>query len=79
MPRPLKIVFAGTPDFAAKTLESILDSHHQVVAIYTQPDRRSGRGKKITPSAVKDIATEHNIATYQPVNFKENSYFTTTC
>ncbi len=73
MPRPLKIIFAGTPDFAAKTLQSILHSHHQVVAVYTQPDRRSGRGKKISPSAVKSIATEHDIPTYQPVNFKENS------
>ncbi|EPJ47402.1 MAG: methionyl-tRNA formyltransferase [Osedax symbiont Rs1] len=73
MSRPLKIIFAGTPDFAAKTLQSIIRSHHQVIAVYTQPDRRSGRGKKITSSAVKSVATEHNIATYQPTNFKEIS------
>ncbi len=73
MPRPLKIIFAGTPDFAAKTLESIIQSHHQVVAVYTQPDRGFGRGKKTTSSPVKNIAIKHNIPTYQPYDFKETS------
>lgn len=70
MPKSLKIIFAGTPDFAASALAAVLNSHHQVVAVYTQPDRKSGRGKKISMSPVKELALEHNIAVEQPVNFK---------
>lgn len=66
----LKIVFAGTPDFAAKHLAALLSSEHQVIAAYTQPDRPSGRGKKLTASPVKTLALEHNIPVFQPENFK---------
>ncbi|SKA65080.1 methionyl-tRNA formyltransferase [Enterovibrio nigricans] len=62
----LKIVFAGTPDFAALHLAALLSSHHEVVAVYTQPDRPAGRGKKLTASPVKVLAQEHNIPVYQP-------------
>ncbi|KXF81193.1 methionyl-tRNA formyltransferase [Enterovibrio coralii] len=62
----LKIVFAGTPDFAARHLAALLSSHHEVVAVYTQPDRPAGRGKKLTASPVKMLAQEHNIPVYQP-------------
>ena len=47
-----RIVFAGTPDFAAHCLEQLLNDAYQVVAVYTQPDRRAGRGKKLQPSPV---------------------------
>lgn len=71
MSNKLRVVFAGTPDFAAHSLQAILDSHHEVIAVYTQPDRPSGRGKKITASAVKQLALENNIAVYQPLDFKD--------
>lgn len=67
----LNIIFAGTPDFAAKHLSALLDSGHNVIAVYTQPDRPAGRGKRLTASAVKELAVLHNIAVYQPENFKE--------
>ncbi len=70
MSKPLRIVFAGTPDFAARHLAALLSSEHEVIAVYTQPDRPAGRGKKLTASPVKTIALEHNIAVYQPENFK---------
>lgn len=66
----LRIVFAGTPDFAARHLAQLLSSEHQIVAVYTKPDRRAGRGKKITTSPVKDLALEHDIPIFQPENFK---------
>ncbi len=72
MSKPLRIVFAGTPDFAARHLAALLSSEHEVIAVYTQPDRPAGRGKKLTASAVKQIALEHNIPVYQPENFKSD-------
>ncbi|WP_114767244.1 methionyl-tRNA formyltransferase [Vibrio rhodolitus] len=72
MSKPLRIVFAGTPDFAARHLAALLSSEHEVIAVYTQPDRPAGRGKKLTASAVKQIAVEHNIPVYQPENFKSD-------
>ena len=68
---PLNIIFAGTPDFAATVLQSILGSRHNVVACYTQPDRPAGRGRKLTPSPVKALAQEHDIPVHQPLNFKQ--------
>ncbi|RJG50662.1 methionyl-tRNA formyltransferase [Motilimonas pumila] len=68
----MKIIFAGTPDFAARHLASLVAAKHQVVAVYTQPDRPAGRGKKLTPSAVKSLALEHDIPVYQPENFKSD-------
>ncbi|HAS8133775.1 TPA: methionyl-tRNA formyltransferase, partial [Vibrio vulnificus] len=72
MSKPLRIVFAGTPDFAAQHLAALLSSEHEVIAVYTQPDRPAGRGKKLTASPVKTIALEHNIPVYQPENFKSD-------
>jgi len=69
----LRIVFAGTPDFAATHLEALLNASANVVAVYTQPDRPAGRGKKLQPSAVKKVALEHNIDVYQPLNFKDHA------
>ncbi len=62
----LKIVFAGTPDFAADHLRALLASEHQIVGVYTQPDRPAGRGKKLTASPVKALALAHNLPVYQP-------------
>jgi methionyl-tRNA formyltransferase len=67
----MKIVFAGTPDFAVPTLQALLDSPHQVCAVYTQPDRPAGRGRKLTASPVKALAMTANIPVYQPENFKQ--------
>jgi methionyl-tRNA formyltransferase len=68
---PLKIVFAGTPEFAAIALESLTLSRHQVVAVYTQPDRASGRGLKVTKSPVKELAEDLNIPVFQPATLKD--------
>ncbi len=67
---PLRIIFAGTPDFAARHLQALIDSRHQVVAVYTQPDRPAGRGKKLKPSEVKQLALEHELPVFQPVSLK---------
>jgi methionyl-tRNA formyltransferase len=66
----MRIVFAGTPEFAARSLEALLSAGHAVVAVLTQPDRPAGRGLKPYPSAVKRVATAHGIAVYQPESAK---------
>ena len=66
MTEPLRIVFAGTPEFAAEHLKALLDSPYEIVAVYTQPDRPAGRGQKLMPSPVKQLALEHSIAVMQP-------------
>lgn len=71
MTSSLKIIFAGTPAFAAIALESLIQSHHQIIAVYTQPDRPSGRGLKMTASPVKELALRHEIPIYQPKSLKE--------
>ena len=68
----LKIIFAGTPDFAANHLQALIDAEFDVVAVYSQPDRPAGRGKKLTASAVKEVALANDIAVYQPENFKQS-------
>jgi len=68
-----RIVFAGTPEFAASYLSALIEADFVPVAVYTQPDRRSGRGKKITPSAVKQIAQDQGIEVFQPLNFNQQS------
>ncbi|MBD2802808.1 methionyl-tRNA formyltransferase [Xenorhabdus sp. M] len=62
----LRIIFAGTPDFAARHLAALLNSQHQVVGVLTRPDKPAGRGKKLTPSPVKVLAEEHEIPVFQP-------------
>jgi len=68
----LKIIFAGTPDFAAAALQKIIDAQYEIIAVYTQPDRPSGRGRKLKPSPVKALALDHSIPVEQPINFKED-------
>ncbi len=67
----LRIIFAGTPDFAAHHLQALIDSSHQIVAVYTQPDRPAGRGKKLTPSPVKTLALAHELPVLQPESLKD--------
>ena len=75
--KPLRVVFAGTPEFAAVSLEALIE--HQdvlnidIVAVYTQPDRKAGRGQKMAASAVKQVALAHGIAVEQPETFKKSS------
>ena len=68
--KPLRLAFAGTPDFAAASLQAVLDSPHEVVAVLTQPDRAAGRGKKVQMSPVKQLAQAHHIDVLQPENLK---------
>ena len=70
MTTPLRIIFAGTPDFAAKHLATLIDSEHEIVAVYCPPDKPAGRGKKLTACATKQLAQQHNLHVEQPVNFK---------
>ena len=68
----MKIIFAGTPDFAAAHLRALIDcGQHEIVAVYTQPDRPAGRGKKLTASAVKQLASEQGLTVLQPPSLKE--------
>ncbi|OVZ77805.1 methionyl-tRNA formyltransferase [Yersinia kristensenii] len=66
----LRIIFAGTPDFAARHLGALLSSQHQIVGVFTQPDRPAGRGNKLTPSPVKVLAEQHNIPVFQPKSLR---------
>lgn len=66
----LRIIFAGTPDFAARHLDALLTSSHQVVGVFTQPDRPAGRGNKLTPSPVKVLAEQHGIPVLQPKSLR---------
>jgi methionyl-tRNA formyltransferase len=68
--KQLNIVFAGTPEFGIPCLNALVKSQHKVIAVYTQPDRPAGRGRKLQPSAVKAWALEQAIPIYQPQNFK---------
>lgn len=69
----LNIVFAGTPEFGLPCLDALYSSSHRVLAVYTQPDRPAGRGRKVQASAVKLWAEAHGIPVFQPLNFKDQS------
>lgn len=68
----MKIVFAGTPDFSVIALQALLDSEHEVIAVYTQPDRPAGRGRKLTASPVKALALKFDIPVFQPISLKDD-------
>ena len=70
----VKIIFAGTPEFAATALAALLKTSHEIIAVYTQPDRKAGRGQKIKYSAVKEYALENNLNLLQPTNLKDESF-----
>ncbi len=67
----MRIIFAGTPEFAAQHLQALLDAGREIIAVYTQPDRPAGRGQKLMPSPVKQLALQHNIAVYQPQTLRD--------
>lgn len=69
----MKLIFAGTPDFAVPSLQALLAANLDIAAVYTQPDRPAGRGKKIKPGPVKAAALEANIPVLQPINFKDST------
>lgn len=66
----LRIIFAGTPDFAARHLDALLAANYNVVGVFTQPDRPAGRGKKLMPSPVKVVAQEHGLPVFQPASLR---------
>jgi methionyl-tRNA formyltransferase len=72
-PQKLDIIFAGTPDFAAEALRLLLEKGFNIIAVYTQPDRPAGRGRKLTASPVKELALAHAIPVYQPESFRDEA------
>ena len=70
----MRIIFMGTPDFSVPTLEALVASGHEVVAVVTQPDKPKGRGKEIHMSPVKECALQHNIPVYQPVRARDEAF-----
>ena len=72
--KPLRIIFMGTPDFGAATLEALIGGPDEIVAVVTQPDRAKGRGKKITPPPVKVLAEAHGIPVLQPTKIKTEEF-----
>lgn len=71
----MRIVFMGTPDFAVPTLQSLIDSEHEVVGVITQPDKPKGRGGKVQMTPVKELAVKHEIAVHQPIRIKEEESY----
>ena len=68
----MRIVFMGTPDFAVPSLKALLEAGYDVVGVFTQPDRPRGRGKKLAPSPVKEVALEHGIPVFQPEKIRRD-------
>lgn len=67
----MKIIFAGTPEFSVPTLEALINSPHEVVAVYTQPDRPKGRGRHLAASPIKELAVAKHIPVEQPLSLKK--------
>lgn len=70
----MKIIFMGTPEFAVPSLEILLNSHHEISAVVTVPDKPQGRGLKLSESAVKKFASEHKLHILQPEKLKEENF-----
>lgn len=71
---PLRIIFMGTPDFAVPSLQALLDSPDEVIAVICQPDKKSGRGRKLSAPPTKNLATEYNIPILQPQTIRTDSF-----
>jgi methionyl-tRNA formyltransferase len=69
----MKIIFAGTPEFSVPTLQRLIDSNHEICAVYTQPDRPAGRGRKLTASPIKNLALTTGLVVHQPKHFNHSS------
>ena len=70
----MKVLFMGTPDFAAVTLSKLIDSKHELIGVVTQPDKQKGRGKELSCSPVKELAVKYNIPVYQPNKAKDPEF-----
>ena len=68
--QPLRLCFAGTPAFAAAHLRALLASPHELAAVFTQPDRPAGRGRRLRPSAVAEVAEEHGLPVHKPASLR---------
>ena len=71
----MRVVFMGTPDFAAASLKKLIEDKFDVVAVFTQPDKPKGRGMELAFSPVKEVALEHNIPVYQPEKLRDGSAY----
>ncbi len=68
----MRIIFMGTPDFAVESLEKLIEEGHEILAVFCQPDKAVGRGKKIQMPPVKQVALNHGIQVYQPLKLRDN-------
>jgi len=75
--RPWRVIFLGTPQFAVPSLKALLDAGEDIVAVITQPDRPRGRGQKVSPSPVKELALKHGLTVLQPVRLKDPAFVAT--
>lgn len=75
----MRIVFMGTPDFAVPTLEALCDSTHEIVGVFTQPDKPRGRKQELTPPEVKTCAVAHNLSVYQPASLRTDEAYAALC
>ncbi|HWT74700.1 MAG TPA: methionyl-tRNA formyltransferase [Mobilitalea sp.] len=73
----MKVLFMGTPDFAATILAELIDTSHEIIGVVTQPDKQKGRVQEVSFSPVKELALEHGITVYQPVKVKEPEFLET--
>ncbi len=71
----MNIIFWGTPDYSVESLKVLIDSHHKISAVITQPDKKRSRGSKMMASPIKKIALNHNIPVFTPINIKNNTSF----
>src|SRR3989338_7050847 len=67
----LRIIFAGTPEFAVPTLKKLIESEHDIVGVYTQPDRPAGRGQQIQASPVKQLASAYHLPIFRPKTLRD--------
>ncbi len=70
----MKIIFMGTPDIARRILDEVIKSDHEVIAVVSQPDRKKGRGKQMSPTPVKELALWHELTIYQPEKVREEGF-----
>lgn len=73
----MRIVFMGTPDFAVPSLQRLLDDGHTIAGVFTQPDKPKGRGYKLTPPPVKELALQYQLPVYQPLKMKDGTALAT--
>ena len=69
----MRIVFMGTPDFAVPSLQALIDQGHEICGVYTQPDKPKGRGHKLLPPPVKELALQNGLPVYQPLTLRDEA------